>query len=415
MAMTTSAYFSRAGNRQRLHEGPLGDYVDEYASRLVGEGYRRPTAWRCLRLIGDFSRWLEGRHLGVHDIDEQVAATYLAGRAEHRRPQAGDRATLNKFLAVLRQAGAIAPPKPVELSARERIFEDFASYLARERGLVRRTIIRHWPPVRLFLQETGVETIGGFTKLDQAAVIAFVERHAHDHSPAAAKSLCWALRAFLRYLRRQGWIAADLAASVPTVRRWRQTSLPTYLSPEQIQQILDGCDRESPTGRRDYAIMMLLARLGLRANEVTTLTLDAIDWRSGQVLVDSKGRQRMAMPLPPDVGTAIASYLQDGRPRSDSRRVFLRQDAPHVGFATSASVFVVANTALKRAGIQGFAHMGAHLFRHSLATALLRSGASLTEIGQVLRHRDQDTTRLYAKVDIDGLRRLASVWLGELP
>ncbi|CAO3425094.1 site-specific integrase [Azospirillum doebereinerae] len=413
--MTISAYFSRAGNRRRLYDGPLGVCIDAYAARLVGEGYRRSTAWRSLRLVGDFSRWLERHRLGAGDVDERVAATFLAERAGCRRPQTSDRSTLNKLLVVLREAGVAAPPKPAEVNTRERIFNDFAGYLARERGLVPRTIIRHWPPVRLFLQEAGVEVIGDFARLDQAAIIGFVERHARDHSPAAAKGLCWALRAFLRYLRRQGWTSIDLAGSVPTVRRWRQTSLPTYLSPEQIQQVLTGCDRETPTGRRDFAILMLLARLGLRANEVTTLTLDAIDWQFGQVLIDGKGRQRVAMPLPADVGAAIASYLRDGRPRSDSRRVFLRQDAPHVGFATAASVFVVANAALTRAGIQGFAHMGAHLFRHSLATALLRSGASLTEIGQVLRHRDPDTTRLYAKVDIDTLRRLGAAWPGGRP
>ena len=413
--MTINAYFTSAANRRRLHEGPLGLFIDLFAARLVKEGYCRPTAWRCLRLVADFSRWLECRHLGVREIDEQVAVTYLADRADLRRPQIGDRPNLNKLLAVLRQADVIAPPMPAEESACERIFEDFAAFLARERGLAHRTIVRHWPPVRRFLEETGIKSIDDFARLDQAAIIGFVECHTQDHSPATAKGMCWTLRAFLRYLRRQGWTSVDLASSVPTVRQWSQTSLPTYLSSEQVQQVLDGCDRHTTTGRRDFAILMLLARLGLRANEVTTLTLDAIDWRSGRMLVDGKGRQRTLMPLPPDVGAAIALYLRDGRPRSDSRRVFLRQDAPHVGFATSASVFVVANTALKRAGIQGFAHMGAHLFRHSLATELLRSGASLAEIGQLLRHRDPDTTRLYAKVDIDSLRRLGAVWPGDTP
>jgi site-specific recombinase XerD len=413
--MTTGAYFSRAANLQRLHEGPLGIYIDLYASHLVREGYRRPTAWRCLRLVADFSRWLEHQQLGIGDVDEQATAQYLVDRAELRRPQTGDRPTLRKLLAVLRQVDAIAPRGPVEQSARERIFEDFAGYLARERELARATIVRHWPAVRMFLEEAGIEEIGDFAKLDQAAVIGFVERHARDHSPGTAKSLCWALRTFLRYLRREGWTSVDLAGSVPTVRRWSQASLPTFLSPGQVRQVLDTCDRQTATGRRDFAILMLLARLGLRANEVTTLTLDAIDWRSGRVLVNGKGRQCTPMPLPPDVGAAIASYLRDGRPRSDSRRVFLREAAPHVGFASPASVFVVANTALRRAGIQGFAHMGAHLFRHSLATELLRSGATLTEIGQVLRHRDPDTTRLYAKVDVDTLRGLSAAWPGGAP
>ncbi len=410
--MTTSAYFSRARNLRRLHEGPLGVYIDLYASRLVREGYRRPTAWRCLRLSGDFSRWLELQQLGVSDVDEETVGRYLADRAGHRRPQKGDRPTLMKLLAVLRQVNVIAAPVPTELGACERIFGDFAGYLGRERGLVRVTIIHHRPVVRLFLQETGARTIDDFAKLDQAGVIGFVERHARDHSPATAKSMCWSLRAFLRYLRWEGWISLDLAGSVPTVRRWRQASLPTYMSAEQVQRVLDGCDRRSAIGRRDFAILILLARLGLRANEAATLMLDDLDWRSGQLLVNGKGRQRTPMPLPRDVGTAIADYLRDGRPRSESRRVFLREDAPHVGFASSPSIFMVANTALRRAGIQGFAHMGAHLFRHSLATELLRSGASLTEIGQLLRHRDHDTTRLYAKVDIDTLRSVSTAWPG---
>jgi site-specific recombinase XerD len=321
---------------------------------------------------------------------------------------------LKKLLAVLRQVDAITPQGPVELIPCERIFEDFAGYLARDRGLVRGTIVRHLPAVRRFLQEAGVETTGDFAKLNQAIVIGFIERHARDRSPATARNMCWALRAFLRYLRWQGWTSVDLAGSVPTVRQWRHATLPTYMSPEQVQQALDGCDRRTATGRRDFAILMLLARLGLRANEVATLTFDAIDWRSGELLVNGKGRQQTRMPLLPDVGAAIASYLQDGRPRSDSRRVFLRQDAPHVGFASSSSVCMVVNTALRRASLQGFAHMGAHLLRHSLATELIRSGASLSEIGQLLRHRDPDTTRLYAKVDLDTLRRLSAAWPGDL-
>lgn len=413
--MTINAYFSRASNLKRLREGPLGDFIDLYASRLVVEGYRQSTSWRCLRLVADFSRWLDSRRLGISGIDEQVVATYLVDRAELRRPQSGDRPNLIKLLAVLRQAGVVSPIAPTEVNASKRIFEDFATYLARERGLVNRTIVRHWPPIRRFLEEMGIEDTADFVKLDQAAIIGFVERHAQDHSAATAKAMCWVLRAFFRYLRRQGWSSIDLARSVPTVRRWSQTTLPTSLSSRQVQQVLDGCDQHTATGRRDFAILMLLARLGLRANEVTKLMLDAIDWRSGQILVDGKGRRRTPMPLPPDVGAAIANYLKDGRPQSDCRRVFLRQDAPHVGFSTSASIYVVANTALKRAGIQGFAHMGAHLFRHSLASELLRSGASLAEIGQVLRHRDPDTTRLYAKVDIEALRGLGSAWPGGMP
>jgi integrase len=165
-------------------------------------------------------------------------------------------------------------------------------------------------------------------------------------------------------------------------------------------------------GRRDYAILMMLAKLGLRADEVATLTLDDIDWRAGEMHVRAKGRQRARMPLPPDVVAAVVAYLRDGRPKSSSRRLFVRTLAPHVGFASGSAITWIAKTALDRAGVRGCAHRGAHVFRHSLATELLRSGATLTEIGQLLRHESHDTTRIYAKVDIEALRTLSLPWPG---
>jgi integrase len=224
--------------------------------------------------------------------------------------------------------------------------------------------------------------------------------------------MCSSLRGFLRYLHHKGVNPVVLAGCVPSIREWKFAHLPTYLSAEQVQNVLDGCDRASAMGRRDYAILMILAKLGLRANEVATLTLDDIDWRSGEICVRAKGRQRARMPLPPDVGAAVVAYLRDARPKSSCRRLFLRTLAPRVGFASGCTITMIAKTALKRAGIRGFAHQGAHLFRHSLATELLRSGATLSEIGQLLGHKSHDTTRIYAKVDIDALRTLSPPWPG---
>ena len=267
--------------------------------------------------------------------------------------------------------------------------------------------------IRLFLKETGTTRIEDFSRLRQVDVIGFVERHARDQSPDTAKGMCCSLRAFLRYLRYEDRISIDLAGCVPTVRRGKFSALPTFLSAAQVRQVLDACDRRTGSGRRDYAILMMLARLGLRANEVTTVLLDDVNWQSGEVLIHAKGRQQVSMPLTPEAGAAIAAYLRDGRPQSDSRRLFLRDNAPYDGFASSAAVSMIARMALKRAGMSGFAHLGAHLFRHSLATELLRSGATLTEIGQVLRHRGHDTTRIFAKVDIDGLRNISPAWPGD--
>jgi integrase len=188
--------------------------------------------------------------------------------------------------------------------------------------------------------------------------------------------------------------------------------LPSHLDSVQIKRVLANCDRNTPIGRRDYAILQLISRVGLRANEVRLICIDDIDWQSGQLTVRGKGGRDTVMPLPKETGAAIVNYLRNGRPRSDSRRLFLRDHAPHEGFANSGSISCVAKAALRRAGIDGFARKGAHLFRHSLATEMLRSGATLREIGQVLRHQNQDTTRIYAKVDLSALRTLALPWPG---
>jgi hypothetical protein len=221
-------------------------------------------------VVGDFSRWLAGKQLGLRDADEGMVAQYQAFRVRHRRPFASDQPALNRLLVVLREVGAIAQKAPIGLTPHEQIFEDFRQYLDRECGLAAVTIIHHLPVIRRFLRETRVGGVGDFVKLRQADVAGYVERHAQDWSAETAKSMCWTLRAFLRYLLCKGLISLDLAGCVPSVRRWRFSALPTYLSAQQVQQVLDGCDRGTPIGRRDYAILILLARLGLRANEVAT-------------------------------------------------------------------------------------------------------------------------------------------------
>lgn len=249
-------------------------------------------------------------------------------------------------------------------------------------------------------------------KISQEDVIRYIERHAQDWSPRTGKAMCWSMRAFLRYLHHRGLNPRALAGGVPSMRRWRLATLPTYLPAAQVQKALDGCDRAIAMGRRDYAILMMLAKLGLRANEVATLTLDDIDWRASEMLVRAKSRQRARMPIPSDVGVAIVAYLRNGRPKSSCRRLFVRTLAPHVGFASGCAITMIAKAALDRVGIEGCAHRGAHIFRLSLATELLRSGATLSEIGQLLRHESHDTTRIYAKVDIEALRTLSLPWPG---
>ncbi len=243
-------------------------------------------------------------------------------------------------------------------------------------------------------------------RLQARDVTDFVQRHARLHSRGYALQLVNCLRSFFRFLHYRGHIGVDLSSAVPTVAHWRMSHLPKHLSAEAVQQVLARHDRATPVGRRNYAILLLLARLGLRAQEVRTLQLEDVDWTSARLTIRSKkGRGWARLPLPKDAGQAIAHYLRE-RPRSRCRNVFVRLTAPHTPIANSAIISNLVRAAIEHAGVEA-PRTGAHVFRHSLATAMLRRGASLDEIGQVLRHKSADTTAIYAKVDLASLRRLA--------
>jgi site-specific recombinase XerD len=246
-------------------------------------------------------------------------------------------------------------------------------------------------------------------ELKAADISAFVLRHAPTMGCRRAQLMTTAFRSFFRFLFQTGELQADLAGSVPTVADWRLSTVPKHLRPEEVCRLLGGCDRKTSAGRRDYAVLLLLARLGLRAGEVVSLQLDDIDWRAGEILIRGKGLLHDRMPLPVDVGEALTSYLRMDRPRCQTRRVFVCMKAPRCGFAGPSTVSTIVRRALDRAGLHP-AFKGAHLLRHSLARTMLRSGASMGEIGEVLRHRVPSTTEIYAKLDFDALRSLAHRW-----
>jgi integrase len=220
-----------------------------------------------------------------------------------------------------------------------------------------------------------------------------------------------ALRSFLRFARYRGDLHNDLAACVPVAANWSQSTIPRALPPAQTERVLAACDRRTAVGRRDYAILLLLARLGLRGGEVTTLTLEDLDWQGGLITVRGKGGRDSQLPLPRDVGEALAAYLRKGRPRTTRRWVFLRARAPVRGFRGTSAICCVVRHALARAGVDS-SRKGAHQLRHGLACQMLRKGASLAEIGEVLRHQSPQTTALYAKVDFTSLATLALPWPG---
>jgi len=232
-----------------------------------------------------------------------------------------------------------------------------------------------------------------------------------QYSPARVQLIATALRSFFRFLLQQEAIPNDLAKAVPTAPNWRLSTLPKFMEAKDVDWLLQSCDRSTSHGQRDYAILLLLARLGLRAGEVAALTLDDVDWDAGEIVVRGKGGRRDRLPLPYDVGEALAAYLRDSRPPSTTRQVFIRMMAPRRGFRSGVAISTIVHRRLDRAGLKP-AHKGAHLLRHSLATQLLQNGASLVEIGELLRHQDIETTRIYAKVDQETLRALALPWPG---
>jgi site-specific recombinase XerD len=410
--MITDEYLSTSRVVQGLRRGPLGEHMHLYIEQLQRAGYGREIGHRSLSVAQDFAFWLGATGAGVADIQEALVSQYLAERSRHRPPRKADAQALARLLAVLRAAKVIAPRALPARDPREDILEAYRLHLERQRGLAPTSIASHLWFLRPFLEETKIATNADVARLSGRNIAAYVERHASDRGATTARIMCSRLRVFLRYLHGEGLLDADLTATLPSIRRPAEAHLPRFMSLEQVQRILDSCERSTASGQRDYAILMLLARLGLRASEVATLTLDDFDWRAGLFTVRGKGRKTATMPLPPDVGAAIASYLQHGRPRSDSRRLFLLSVAPHAGFKGASGVQTVARSAIRRAGVTGLARRGSHVFRHSLATGLLRSGATLTEIGQLLRHEQQDTTRIYAKVDLDSLRALGLAWPG---
>ncbi len=409
--MATATFIKKPNRLRRLREGPLGAHLELCSARLLTEGHCQQSAWRNIRVVDDFGRWLARRGMVVGDIDEAIVNRYMAFRVRYRHPFLSDRPALNRLLAVLREEALIAPQRLCRLSADEQIVADFRHHLREQGGYAPRTIITHLPTLRRFLAERRTSGAKGLSRLVAADIVSFVAHHAPHQSARSTSRICWTLRSFLRYLRYKDLIAIDLASAVPSVRTWRFASLPRYLARGEVQKVLDAIDRSTSLGRRDYAVLLLLARLGLRASEVATLCLQDIDWQDGVLTIRGKARQRAQMPLPSEVGAAIGDYLQNGRPRSQSRRVFLREWAPQIGFASAATVTMIARTALDRAQVDT-PRKGAHVFRHTLATTLLRSGASLTQIGQLLRHRSQDSTRIYAKVDVEALRGLAVRWPG---
>ena len=388
--------------------GPLAPFADGFRAELDQLGYRLNAREHKVNEMSRLSRWLEGRGLGAGDLDDEVAGAFLAdfGKGRRKRPTL---LALRPLMDWLRREGVVAGPARPGRGPADDLLDGYRRWMAAERGLAARTSDRYEKTARRFLGSRARAAGGGtgVEGLDAAAVTGFLlAEAARALSPGSLRGRVAELRSLLRYLYLAGVTGCPLAAAVPPVPGWKDTAVPARLAPEQVRALLDGCDRETAAGQRDLAMLMLMARLGLRAAEVAGLRLADFGWRAGELTVLGKGRRSDRMPLPADVGDAVASYLVQARPRGVAGVVFLTVLAPHRPLVPTG----VSEMVRRRCEQAGLGPARSHRLRHALATELLGRGFTLPEIGQVLRQRDLATTAVYAKVDHAALRTLALPW-----
>ena len=375
---------------------------------LQRQGYGVGTIWKQRRLFNDLLIWLEGQQLAMADLTVAKVDRFMADRRAAGVRKLKTRKALGAILVYLRGLGLVpSAENPVEDGPAGEILERYRRFLAVERGLTAAAILRYVDCLRPFLDRQTRDGNLDLASLTASDVTSFVVAWCPSVNSGVAKMTVTALRSFCGFLHLEGVLRRSLVPAVPTVIYRDQAGLPKGLEPDEVRRILTSCDTTSDNGVRDLAILTLLVRLGLRRCEVSRLGLDDIDWRAGTICVHGKGNCLERLPLPVDVGHYLAQYLRHARPaKARGRTVFVRHFAPYNALSASRVSTIVADAA-RRAGV-GRVH--AHRLRHTAATQLLRAGASLPEVGQVLRHRRAQTTAIYAKVDHDTLRVIARPW-----
>lgn len=388
-------------------------FVPSFVEQMRAQGYAPATVRRATRLVNRFVDWLDQRGVGAGNLSAALAGEYLDARGTCRCRRRGDVSTLRSFCRIAAADGqATSVETPLSVTSACQARQEFERYLQHERGLAHATVCLYGQTIGRFLGHVFGDQEVRLGKLDATDVVRFVRLEATRlHHSKRAKVMTSALRAYLRYGRYRGEINADLSACVPSVANWTMAGIPRTISSSQVECLLATCNRRTATGRRDYAILLLLARLGLRAGEVVELQLDDFDWDEASIRIRGPAQRCDRLPLPADVGAALVDYLRNARPPCPARNVFLRAKAPRRRLSGPSAVSCLVSRALRRAGIDA-PFKGAHLLRHSLATQMLGKGASLGEIAEILRHRNVQTTTIYAKVDLGALRKLALPWPG---
>ena len=405
-------FFNGTSRVRGLRDNVCGPFLERFTEELFYAGYAKITARKHIRAAEHLIYWLGCEGLPISGLTEQLLGRFdlhLKG-CQCRRYGRTNRLNLlhgaHLFLKCLQNAGALntavgrpMPQDPILLTA-------FCEWMRRHRGVSDLTLYNYSLSIRDLLNRFK----GTPDNLDAKSLRQFILGKSQQCGWAAAKTCTTALRMFLRFLIAEGKCSADLYAAIPVLAHWRLSSLPQYLQEEEIERIISSCDLNSSVGQRDRAILLFLARLGLRAGDIVHLRLSDIDWENAVIRVSGKGRRDVGLPLSQEVGGALVAYLLDGRPQTNSDELFLRSRAPFHAFASHSTVSVIVAQAMRRAGVTRQTRGAAHVLRHSMATSMLRQGASLQNIADILRHRSIETTQIYAKVDVNALRLIAQPW-----
>jgi len=404
-----SDFFASHARIKELRGSHAGHLIESFARALSEADYAKLTVHQHLRAAQHFVYWFRQHGITLSEVDERVLAQFATHLSQCQCPHYGHVETevtrgALLFVTHLREIGCILAPFPKE-SADPELLSSFGYWMRQQRGTCDATVFQYNPFVRELLKRMGEPG-----RLSASTLREFVLENHRSCGWAKAKQCTTALRMFVRFLIAKGLCATGLEAAIPTLAHWRLATLPRYLQPEEVERVIASCDPSSRVGRRDRAILLLLARLGLRAGDIVHLRLSDIDWKNASIQVCGKNRRQMRLPLTQEMGQAIVDYLQAGRPRSSADTVFVRCRAPFHSLRSSCAVSVIVARALRRARVDRPSRGAAHLLRHSIAFSMLRGGASLAQIAGILRHSSIQTTQIYAKVDVTALRPIAQPW-----
>ncbi len=391
---------------------PLGTYPKQFREHLERQFYRPVTLTEYDRCLSELNKKMTDLGIGLKDLEEGTAADLIAKSDCPSSHSKHNRFMVRSFVRFLVGAGVAKPipeavPAETELGQLKHAYEE---YLRSHRGLSDRTIFQSWCIAQRFLTFRFGKELGNLSDITAADITTFLQQAMTRTPPLRDKTLSSHLRNFFRYLFQAGKTANNLATGILSVAQRYGSRLPRHLTSDEVETLLKAIRTDSSSGRRNYAMVLLIARLGLRAPEVVAVQIDDIDWRAGEILIRGKGKRHDRVPLPPDVGEALTNYIKQDR-ATTSRALFVTRRPPHLPFTNGQVLNNILRSAFAKTGLKPPApYVGSHILRHSLATNLVKLGAPLEEIGDMLRHRSRASTMIYAKLDVDGLRSIAQPW-----